>query len=189
MEIFNVKRRDIYTFDDYMDLKKPGFGGPASAKNLVDNKGKIINKDRKLANFQNRVERHDAFNHPVWDSTYKAMGGDLVHKQEVGKNPYDYPDPYTNMGIPTVDVGKASTNKPKSVVKKTNEGMCQVDFYEFVFESCDDECNEEECEEESTNEKEESTNEKFSKKYDNHPKIKKGQRKLPDALQKEIVNK
>ena len=140
MEIFNVKRRDIYTFDDYMDLKKPGFGGPASGKHLVDNKGKIINKDRKLAGFQNRVERHGAFNHPVWDSTYKAMGGDLVHKQEVGKNPYDYPDPYTNMGIPTVEVGKALTKKPKVA----NEGICQVDFNEFVFESCNEEEEEEE---------------------------------------------
>ena len=33
-----------------------------------------------------------------------------------------------------------------------------------------------------------STNEKFSKKYDDNPKLKGKQRRLPDALQKEIVN-
>jgi hypothetical protein len=34
----------------------------------------------------------------------------------------------------------------------------------------------------------ESTNEKFSKRYDDNPKLKGKQKKLPDALQKEIVN-
>ena len=35
----------------------------------------------------------------------------------------------------------------------------------------------------------ESTNEKFSKKYDDNPKLKGGQKKLPDALQKGIIDK
>lgn len=135
MEVFNVKRRDIHTFDSFMDLKKPGFGGPASAEPLKDSKGNFVNKDRKLKDFQNKVERHEAFSHEVWNPTYKAMGGDLVHKQEDGKNPYDYKDSYDTMGIPTAVVGK------------TNEGECFDDFYQFLFEgSCatkveeDEEC-------------------------------------------------
>jgi hypothetical protein len=147
MEIFNVKRRDIHTFDDYMDLKKPGFGGPSSAEALVDDKGKIINKDRKLENFQNKVTRHPAFAHPVWDPTYKAMGGDLVHKQEDGENPYEYPDPYENMGIPTVEVGKILTDEPKVALERAHEGICYTDFNEFVFESCDECDGDEESEE------------------------------------------
>lgn len=125
MEIFNVHRRDILTFDDYMDLKKPGFGGPSSAKQLKDSKGNDIDTNRKLNDFQRVVKRDELFSHPVYDPTYKAMGGDLVHKQEVGKNPYNYPDTYNNMGIPVVNVGKA---------KVTNEGMC-YDFISFVLES------------------------------------------------------
>lgn len=124
MEIFDVKRQDVLNFDNWMDLKKTGFGGPDSAEKLRDAKGKIVNKDRKLKNFQHTVERHELFNNQVFDSTYKAMGGDLVHKQEVGKNPYDYPDLYDNMGVATVETGKA------------NEGMC-YDFETFLLESED----------------------------------------------------
>jgi len=125
MENFNVKRRDIYTFDDFMDLKKPGFGGPASAKPLKDAKGKFVNKERKLEKYQNKVERHPAFSNQVFDPTYKAMGGDLVHKQEDKKNPYDYKDSYDTMGISTVEV------------KETNEGKCFTDFNEYTFKCPD----------------------------------------------------
>lgn len=152
MEIFDVKRRDIFTFDDYMDLKKPGFGGPSSAEPLKDNKGKFVNKDRKLENFQNKVKRHPSFSHQVWDSTYKAMGGDLVHKQEDGKNPYEYPDSYDTMGIPVVDVTDKLKKAEAEKDKVMNEGVCYADFDSFVFESCescdeDSEC--EECSEEA----------------------------------------
>ena len=125
METFNVKRRDIYTFDDFMDLKKPGFGGPASAEPLKDAKGRFVNKERKLEKYQNKVERHPAFSNQVFDPTYKAMGGDLVHKQEDKKNPYDYKDSYDTMGISTVEV------------KATNEGKCFTDFNEYLFEDAD----------------------------------------------------
>lgn len=133
MEIFNIKRKDVYGFEDWMDLKKPGFGGPASAEKLRDEKGKIINKDRKLNEYQRKVERNDDFfGHEVYNPTYKAMGGDLVHKQEDGKNPYDYPNSYDHMGIPVVEVGE------------TNEGLC-TDFITFVLESKDENGVEEPC--------------------------------------------
>lgn len=131
MEIFNVHRRDVHTFDDYMDLKKPGFGGPSSAEPLRNKKGKIINPDKKLKEYQRTVHRpiqNNQFTHEVYNPTYKAIGGDLVHKQEVGKNPYDYPDPYGQVGIGMVDMGK------------TNEGMCCANFTRFLLESKKEEC-------------------------------------------------
>ena len=162
MEIFDVHRRDVYNFDDYMDLKKPGFGGPSSGKLLKDDKGNYVNKDRKLEEYQNRVERQDAFKNQVFNPTYKAMGGDLVHKQDnKGENPYDYEDLYNNMGIATVETGKVHTDKPKYFANHTNEGFCTTDFENFVFESAvlDDEeededgcgCDSDECECEKDN--------------------------------------
>lgn len=126
MEIFNVHRKDVHSFDNFMDLKKPGFGGPMSAIRLKDRKGNDVNSDRKLKEYQRTVKRDVTFNSQAYDSTYKAMGGDLVYKQEVGKNPYDYKDTYDTMGIPTTDVSKA------------NEGLCYTNFSLFILESNDD---------------------------------------------------
>lgn len=100
MEMFNVHRRDILDFDNYMDLKKPGFGGPNSAIGLRDVKGKTINKKPKLDKYQRTVERDPIFSHPVYDPTYKAMTHDLVYKQE-GKKPFTYRDPYLT-AVPVV---------------------------------------------------------------------------------------
>jgi hypothetical protein len=136
METFNVRRRDVHTFDDYMNLKKPGFGGPKSAKLLKDGRGKFIDKDRKLSGFQRTVKRDDTFKNQVFNPTYKAMGGDLVHKQEFKKNPYDYPDLYNNTGIGMVEVGE------------TNEGKCYSNFTRFILESecgCESDCDCKDC--------------------------------------------
>jgi hypothetical protein len=103
MEIFNVKRRDILTFDDYMDLKKPGFGGPMSAKQYKDKKGKLVNKNPKLSSYQRTVERDPAFSNQVYDPTYKAMTHDLVYKQD-NKEPFTYTDPYIT-ALPVTQVG------------------------------------------------------------------------------------
>jgi hypothetical protein len=125
MEMFNVHRRDVHSFDDYMNLKKPGFGGPSSAKALRGSNGKRIEKDYKLKGYQRTVERDPTFSNQVFNPTYKAMGGDLVHKQEVKKNPYNYPDPYSSMGIPVVEVGE------------TNEGKCNSSFISFMLNESD----------------------------------------------------
>jgi hypothetical protein len=108
MEMFNAHRRDLLGFEDYMDLKKPGFGGPKSAIPSRDAKGKLIDKNPKLAQHRRVVERDPAFSHKVWDSTYKAMTHDLVYKQE-GKKPFTYPDPYLT-AYPTVEVGEIDEN-------------------------------------------------------------------------------
>ena len=125
MEMFNVHRRDIMSFDNYMDLKKPGFGGPSSAKMYRDKNGKKVNDNPKLDGFQRVVDRHPAFKHEVYNPTYKAMSNDLVYKQEK-KKPMNYPDSYDHMGIPVVMVGKAA-----------NEGMSHTSFKQFVNEYYD----------------------------------------------------
>jgi|688.fasta_scaffold41709_9 hypothetical protein len=124
MEMFDTHRRDILNFDNYMDLKKPGFGGPASAMALRDGKGKIVNTKPKLAGFQRTVERDPAFSHPVYDPTYKAMTGDLVYKQE-GKKAFTYDDQRT--GIPVVQMDPLK------------EGKAYSSFQRFINESEEDE--------------------------------------------------
>lgn len=118
MEMFNTHRRDILNFDNYMDLKKPGFGGPNSAIAQRDAKGNKINKDPKLAGYARVVDRHPAFSHPIADPTYKAMTNDLVYKQEK-KKPFNY---NTVTGIPVVEVGE------------TNEGLAHSSFSSFINE-------------------------------------------------------
>jgi len=102
MEMFDVHRRDILNFDNYMDLKKPGFGGPNSAKLYRDAKGNKVNKEPKLAGFQRTVERDPIFAGKHYDSTYKAMTHDLVYKQEK-KKPVEYQDPYIT-AIPVTNI-------------------------------------------------------------------------------------
>lgn len=122
MEMFDVHRRDIFNFDDYMDLKKPGFGGPKSAKQYLDARGKKVNDSPKLKDYQHTVERHPAFKNQVYDPTYKAMTHDVVYKQEKKKS-FDYPDSYNHMGLPVVMVGKAA-----------NEGFSYTSFTNFINE-------------------------------------------------------
>jgi hypothetical protein len=128
MEMFDTHRRDILNFDNYMDLKKPGFGGPKSAMQLKDGNGKLVNTKPKLAGFQRTVERNPAFSHPVYDPTYKAMTGDLVYKQE-GKKPFTYDDQRT--GIPVVQMDPLK------------EGKTYTSFQKFINEAIDDEVEDE----------------------------------------------
>jgi hypothetical protein len=102
MEMFNVKRRDLLDFDQYMDLKKPGFGGSKSAIEFKDKSGKRVVKDPKLKDYQRVVERDPMFSHSHYNSTYKAMTHDVIYKQEK-KKPVTYTDPYLT-ALPVVDV-------------------------------------------------------------------------------------
>jgi len=120
MEIFNVKRRDIFDFDSYMDLKKPGFGGPNSALQYKDGRGNLVNSKPKLKEYQRQVERHPQFGHQVYDPTYKAMTHDLVYKQSK-KKPFTYRDPYLT-GVPVVDM------------TKMQEGLANTSFNLFINE-------------------------------------------------------
>lgn len=122
MEMFDAHRRDILNFDNYMDLKKPGFGGPSSAMALRDGKGNIIDKSPKLDGYRRTVERDPAFSHPVYNPTYKAMSHDVVYKQEK-KKPFTYDD--TRTGIPVVEV------------EPVKEGKTYTSFERFINEADD----------------------------------------------------
>jgi hypothetical protein len=141
MEMFNTHRRDLLGFEDYMDLKKPGFGGPKSAIPARDAKGKLVDKTPKLAQHRRVVERDPAFSHKVWDSTYKAMTHDLVYKQE-GKKPFTYPDPYVT-AVPTVQLGEIDeSTKVISFSQFINENIepkpwLAVPFYEAYVKALD----------------------------------------------------
>lgn len=119
MEMFDAHRRDILNFDNYMDLRKPGFGGPNSAIVLRDNKGNLVDKTPKLDGYRRTVERDPAFSHPVYDPTYKAMTHDLVYKQEK-KKPFTYDD--TRTGIPVVEI------------EPLKEGKTYTSFTNFINE-------------------------------------------------------
>lgn len=123
MEMFDAHRRDILNFDNYMDLKKPGFGGPSSAMALRDGKGNLLDKSPKLDGYRRTVERDPAFSHPVYDPTYKAMSHDLVYKQEKRK-PFTYDD--TRTGIPVVEI------------EPLKEGKTYTSFERFINEAEDE---------------------------------------------------
>lgn len=123
MEMFNVHRRDILNFDNYMDLKKPGFGGPSSAVAFKDKSGKRVVDNPKLKEFQRVVERDPMFASRHYDSTYKAMTHDVIYKQEK-KKPVKYRDPYLT-ALPVIDMSKVT------------EGYSHTNFSQFVLEQGD----------------------------------------------------
>lgn len=118
--MFNVHRRDVMNFDNYMDLKKPGFGGPSSAVQFKDKNGKRVVDNPKLKEFQRVVNRDPMFGSRHYDSTYKAMTHDVIYKQEK-KKPVDYRDPYLT-ALPVVDITKVS------------ESHVITSFDQFLFE-------------------------------------------------------
>ena len=126
MDIFDVHRRDVYNFDQYMDLKKPGFGGNDSLIYDRDGNGKKTSESSdKLKDYRRVVKRDPLFKSAHYNSTYKAMSHDLVYKQE-GEKPVTYPDPYLT-GIATVEVGEYEK-------EETNESV-HASFDSFLNES------------------------------------------------------
>jgi hypothetical protein len=78
MEMFNVKRRDNPSMDNWSDIKKPAFGGPNEKADF--NKS----KNTKLKEYQRIVERNpDAeggrFN-PNYDSAWKGFTSDIIYR-------------------------------------------------------------------------------------------------------------
>jgi len=125
MDLFDVHRRDVYSFDQYMDLKNPGFGGNDSLIYGRDASGKTTSKSDKLKEYRRVVKRDPAFKNSHYNSTYKAMSHDLVYKQE-GEKPVTYRDPYLT-GIATVEVGEYET-------EETNESTIP-NFSNFINEN------------------------------------------------------
>ena len=78
MEMFNVKRRDNPSMDNWLDIKKPAFGGPKEKADFDKA------KKTKLKEYQRIVERNpDAeggrFN-PNYDSAWKGFTSDIIYR-------------------------------------------------------------------------------------------------------------
>lgn len=127
MDMFNNKRRDVYDFDSYMDLKNPGFGGPKSAI-----PAERVGKETKLNGYRRVVKRDPLFGEH-YDSTYKAMTHDIVYRQE-DEEAFDYDHGIT--GIPVVDLEDAMerSKKLKKSKVKMNEGRAFSNFTKFINE-------------------------------------------------------
>lgn len=78
MDMFDTKRRDHPDTGDFMDPKKPPFGGPNSKKDFVKNKRKSLDKYQRVVernpDFEGGVENHN------YDTTWKAVTRDRASR-------------------------------------------------------------------------------------------------------------
>ena len=98
MEMFNVKRRDNPSMDNWSDIKKPAFGGPKEKADF-DKAQKT-----KLKEYQRIVERNpDAeggrFN-PNYDSAWKGFTSDIIYRTAKKKS---YEPMYAKTTIAVID--------------------------------------------------------------------------------------
>ena len=96
--MFNVKRRDNPSMDNWSDIKKPAFGGPKEKADF--DKAKKI----KLKEYQRIVERNpDAeggrFN-PNYDSAWKGFTSDIIYRTAKKKS---YEPMYAKTTIAVID--------------------------------------------------------------------------------------
>jgi hypothetical protein len=115
MEMFNVKRRDNPSMDNWSDIKKPAFGGPKEKADFDKA------KKTKLKEYQRIVERNpDAeggrFN-PNYDSAWKGFTSDIIYRTAKKKS---YEPMYST---PTI-----------AVINAIEEGNI-IRFEEFINES------------------------------------------------------
>jgi hypothetical protein len=104
MEMFNVKRRDNPSMDNWSDIKKPAFGGPNEKADF--NKS----KNTKLKEYQRIVERNpDAeggrFN-PNYDSAWKGFTSDIIYRTAKKKS---YEPMYATTTIAVIDAIEEGT--------------------------------------------------------------------------------
>lgn len=104
MEMFNVKRRDNPSMDNWSDIKKPAFGGP-NEKADFDKA-----KKNKLKEYQRIVERNpDAeggrFN-PNYDSAWKGFTSDIIYRTAKKKS---YEPMYSTPTIAVIDAIEEGT--------------------------------------------------------------------------------
>ena len=98
MEMFNVKRRDNPSMDNWSDIKKPAFGGPKEKADFDKA------KKTKLKEYQRIVERNpDAeggrFN-PNYDSAWKGFTSDIIYRTAKKKS---YEPMYSTPTIAVID--------------------------------------------------------------------------------------
>jgi hypothetical protein len=118
MDIFNIKRRDNPSMDNYMDLKKPGFGGPNSKEDFDKSKRK------SLEGYQRVVDRNadfegGNFNHN-YDPTWKAVTRDLISRT-AKKKPFN--PMYAKQTIATVNAVEEGSIKRFEHFVNENEGF------------------------------------------------------------------
>ena len=87
MDMFDVNRRDNPQMDQYMDPKKPPFGGPKEKSDFEGNKRKSLNKYQRIVQRNRDFEGnlHDPqtgeeMNQPNYDTTWKAVTRDRVSR-------------------------------------------------------------------------------------------------------------
>jgi hypothetical protein len=104
MDMFNTKDRRNPSMDDYMDPKKPSFGGPKSKEDFD------TSKRETLKGYQRVIDRNadfegGKFNHN-YDQTWKAVTRDLISRT-AKKKPFDpmYAKP-TSATVDAVEEGK-----------------------------------------------------------------------------------
>ena len=96
--MFNVKRRDNPSMDNWSDIKKPAFGGPKEKADFDKA------KKTKLKEYQRIVERNpDAeggrFN-PNYDSAWKGFTSDIIYRTAKKKS---YEPMYAKTTIAVID--------------------------------------------------------------------------------------
>lgn len=79
MDQFNLKQKDVYNFDDFMDLSKPSFGGPNSGIKYEANK-----EPKQLSKYRRVVHRYapaenGVFN-PNYDGHWAAINKDRANR-------------------------------------------------------------------------------------------------------------
>jgi hypothetical protein len=86
MDIFDVKRRDNPSLDQWIDPKKPPFGGPNEKAPFDKNKRKSLDKYQRVvtrnSDFEGGKENHN------YDTTWKAVTRDRISR-DAKKKPTD----------------------------------------------------------------------------------------------------
>jgi hypothetical protein len=79
MDLYNLRQKDIYNFDEFMDIKKPAFGGPNSGLKFDAKK-----EPKQLKGWRRVVKRYapaenGVFN-PNYDGQWRAIGMDRASR-------------------------------------------------------------------------------------------------------------
>lgn len=94
MDMFNAKSRRNPKMDNWMDLSKPGFGGPKEKEDFDKSKRDFLKGYQRVVDRNADFEGGKTINN--YDTTWKAVSRDVVSRQ-AGKKPFDpmYSTPVT----------------------------------------------------------------------------------------------
>lgn len=94
MDMFNAKSRRNPKMDNWMDLSKPGFGGPKEKEDFDKSKRDFLKGYQRVVDRNADFEGGKTINN--YDTTWKAVSRDIVSRQ-AGKKPFDpmYSTPIT----------------------------------------------------------------------------------------------